>query len=105
MPQVRDVHSPEDRKEGDSALRMRDRVCAKRCLASASPSHDGREDNFGNEQWNACAANMNHKKYLSKIGKVGGKSGTGKSKARTSEQARAAALARWRKVRRKSNGK
>jgi len=29
------------------------------------------------------------------LGRLGGKAGTGKSKARTSEQARAAALARW----------
>jgi hypothetical protein len=31
------------------------------------------------------------------LGKLGGKAGTGKSKARTSEQARAAVMARWNK--------
>lgn len=35
--------------------------------------------------------------YLSKIGKKGGEAGTGKAKARTSEQARQAVLARWNK--------
>ena len=38
-------------------------------------------------------------KYLSAIGRRGGKSGTGKSKARTKAQARAAAKARWDKAR------
>jgi hypothetical protein len=33
------------------------------------------------------------------LGRMGGKAGTGKSKARTSEQARAAVLARWNKAR------
>lgn len=36
-------------------------------------------------------------KYLASIGSKGGKAGTGKSKARTPEQARKAALARWAK--------
>ena len=31
------------------------------------------------------------------LGRLGGKAGTGKSKARTSEQARAAVMARWNK--------
>lgn len=31
------------------------------------------------------------------LGKLGGKAGTGKAKARTSEQARAAVMARWAK--------
>lgn len=35
--------------------------------------------------------------YLSSIGSAGGKAGRGKSKARTSAQARKAALARWAK--------
>jgi hypothetical protein len=34
------------------------------------------------------------------LGRLGGKAGRGKSKARTTEQARAAAVARWSKVRR-----
>jgi general stress protein YciG len=33
--------------------------------------------------------------YLAEIGRKGGAAGRGTSKARTSEQARAAALARW----------
>ena len=33
------------------------------------------------------------------LGRLGGKAGTGKSKARTSEQARAASLVRWAKFR------
>jgi len=33
--------------------------------------------------------------YLATIGRKGGQSGRGKSKARTPEQARKAALARW----------
>lgn len=37
-------------------------------------------------------------KYLAKIGGVGGRNGTGKAKARTSEQARKAVNARWKKV-------
>ena len=32
------------------------------------------------------------------LGRLGGRAGTGKAKARTSEQARAAAMARWKKV-------
>lgn len=38
-------------------------------------------------------------RYLSKIGQKGGKAGRGTSKARSSEQARAAVNARWDKVR------
>jgi hypothetical protein len=38
-------------------------------------------------------------KYLAAIGARGGKAGTGKSKARTKSQARAAAKARWDKAR------
>jgi len=41
-------------------------------------------------------------KYLATIGRKGGQSGRGKSKARTTEQARKAALARW--VKRLSHG-
>lgn len=37
-------------------------------------------------------------KYLAAIGRRGGKSGTGKAKARTKSQARAAAKARWHKA-------
>jgi hypothetical protein len=37
--------------------------------------------------------------YLATIGRKGGQSGRGKSKARTHEQARKAALARWAKRR------
>ena len=36
------------------------------------------------------------------LGRKGGKAGTGKAKARTSEQARAAVMARWEKQRQKS---
>ena len=39
------------------------------------------------------------KRYLASIGRRGGQSGAGASKARTSSQARAAALARWERVR------
>ena len=35
------------------------------------------------------------------LGKLGGKAGTGQAKARTSEQARAAVMARWSKTKRK----
>jgi hypothetical protein len=35
------------------------------------------------------------------LGRLGGQAGTGKAKARTSEQARAAALARWSRITRK----
>jgi hypothetical protein len=41
-------------------------------------------------------------KYLAAIGRKGGQSGRGKSKARTTEQARKAAMARW--VKRPSHG-
>ena len=39
------------------------------------------------------------------LGRLGGKAGTGKAKARTSEQARAAVAARWEKVKRKPKTK
>jgi len=39
------------------------------------------------------------------LGRLGGKAGTGKAKARTSEQARAAVAARWAKVKRKPKTK
>lgn len=42
---------------------------------------------------------MDHREYLKKIGAKGGKAGKGKSKARSSEQARQAANARWEKYR------
>lgn len=42
--------------------------------------------------------------YLSKIGQKGGKAGTGKAKARTPEQASAAAKARWKKKREAEGG-
>lgn len=35
------------------------------------------------------------------LGRLGGKAGNGKAKARTSEQARKAVLARWKKQKRK----
>ena len=41
------------------------------------------------------------KKYLSAIGRRGGEAGRGAAKARTSEQCRAAALARWAKNKKK----
>lgn len=37
------------------------------------------------------------------LGRLGGKAGRGAAKARTSEQARAAVLARWAKVKAKKN--
>jgi hypothetical protein len=39
--------------------------------------------------------NKQVKIYLASIGRKGGRSGTGKAKARTPEQARRAALSRW----------
>lgn len=39
------------------------------------------------------------------LGRLGGQAGTGKAKARTSEQARAAVAARWAKVKRKPKNK
>ena len=39
------------------------------------------------------------------LGRLGGKAGTGKAKARTSEQARAAVAARWAKVKLKRKTK
>jgi hypothetical protein len=41
--------------------------------------------------------NRDVSKYLAEIGRMGGKAGTGKAKARTKAQARAAAKARWSK--------
>lgn len=43
--------------------------------------------------------------YLAEIGRKGGAAGRGPAKARTSEQARKAALARWGKWKRKSGAK
>ena len=40
-------------------------------------------------------------KHAQALGKLGGAAGTGKAKARTSEQARAAVAARWAKTKRK----
>lgn len=40
---------------------------------------------------------MDHRQFLRKQASKGGKAGTGKAKARTTEQARAAALKRWSK--------
>lgn len=40
-------------------------------------------------------------KAAQSLGRLGGKAGTGASKARTSEQARAAVAARWAKTKRK----
>ncbi|HZM02168.1 MAG TPA: hypothetical protein VFC44_04005 [Candidatus Saccharimonadales bacterium] len=37
-------------------------------------------------------------KHAQALGRIGGKAGRGKAKARTSEQARAAVMARWNKV-------
>ena len=37
------------------------------------------------------------------LGRLGGKAGRGKAKARTSEQARAAVMARWNKVKAQEN--
>lgn len=42
--------------------------------------------------------------YLSKIGQKGGKAGKGASKARSSEQARAAVNKRWEKARKTKDG-
>ncbi|MGD1090055.1 MAG: hypothetical protein ABR955_15230 [Verrucomicrobiota bacterium] len=39
------------------------------------------------------------------LGRLGGKAGTGKAKARTSEQARAAVMARWNKVKARKSRK
>jgi len=41
-------------------------------------------------------------KAAQSLGRLGGKAGTGAAKARTSEQARAAVLARWAKTKRKT---
>lgn len=43
--------------------------------------------------------------YLAEIGRKGGAAGRGPAKARTSEQARKAALARWGKRKRKAGAK
>jgi hypothetical protein len=39
------------------------------------------------------------------LGRLGGKAGTGKAKARTSEQARAAVMARWNKAKTRKSRK
>lgn len=44
------------------------------------------------------------KKYLSERGRIAGRAGKGKSKARTSEQARKAVMARWAKVKKIAAG-
>lgn len=46
---------------------------------------------------------MNHRQYLSQIGRKGGQAGKGKAKARTSAQASQAAKARWKKHRIEAN--
>lgn len=43
-------------------------------------------------------------KAAQSLGRLGGKAGTGKAKARTSEQARAAAQARWKRSKTKARG-
>lgn len=43
--------------------------------------------------------------YLAEIGRKGGAAGRGSAKARTTEQARAAVLARWAKTKRKKKRK
>jgi hypothetical protein len=43
------------------------------------------------------SVNETLKRAAQMLGRLGGKSGTGKAKARTSEQARAAVMARWNK--------
>ena len=43
--------------------------------------------------------------YLSNIGRKGGASGRGSAKARTTDQARAAVLARWARTKRKKRRK
>ncbi|HVT74572.1 MAG TPA: hypothetical protein VHD61_15670 [Lacunisphaera sp.] len=49
---------------------------------------------------------MDHRDYLRQIASKGGKAGTGKAKARSPEQARKAAEARWsRRSNRKPDGK
>ena len=45
------------------------------------------------------------RQYLAEIGRKGGQAGRGEKKARTSEQARAAVLARWARVRAKAKQK
>ena len=42
--------------------------------------------------------------WASELGRAGGKAGTGKAKARTSEQARAAVMVRWGKVKKENGG-
>jgi hypothetical protein len=55
----------------------------------------------------AYICTMKNEKKLNKhaqaLGRIGGKAGRGKAKARTSEQARAAVMARWNKVKREEN--
>jgi hypothetical protein len=43
--------------------------------------------------------------YAAKLGRKGGKAGTGKAKARSSEQARAAVNERWRRYRKRQKAK
>ena len=45
----------------------------------------------------SCKREVDPEHFACKSGAKGGKSGTGESKARTTEQARNAALARWRR--------
>jgi hypothetical protein len=54
-----------------------------------------RETALDNTQSVAHIPFMN--KAAQQLGRLGGKAGTGKAKARTSEQARAAVMARWNK--------
>jgi hypothetical protein len=44
-------------------------------------------------------------RYMAKIGRIGGKAGTGPKKARSKDQARKAALARWAHSRRINSNK
>jgi hypothetical protein len=48
-----------------------------------------------------CIVNKKLNRAAQALGRLGGKAGTGKAKARTSEQARAAVMARWNKVKTK----
>lgn len=52
---------------------------------------------MNNSKTEAPSASNAVTNYLAAIGRKGGASGTGKSKARSSEQARKAALVRWAK--------
>ena len=53
---------------------------------------------FAHTQALAYISTMKNK-HAQALGRIGGKAGTGKAKARTSEQARAAVMARWAKYR------